>query len=77
LAIAWIASGKNAQIPSVIQAPSTSAAEDGLVETPAWSIPMTDCPAHLFPYQVLFIRSIDESISHDVRCTSSIDGFIG
>src|SRR5258708_6087315 len=44
LAIAWIASGKNAQIASVIQlhAPSTSAAENGVVGDPPLVDPMTD-----------------------------------
>jgi hypothetical protein len=51
--------------------------ENGVVETLACRIPMTDHPVHPYSKQHLFIRSIDESISHDVRLTSSIGGFSG
>src|SRR5271154_605291 len=39
------------------------------------SIPLTDHPAHSCPYKLLFIRSIDESMSHDVCYSSTIGGF--
>src|ERR1700716_2758059 len=57
LAMAWIASGKNAQMTSVIQlyAPSTSVAKNGVVEIPACRPPVTDCLAHLYPQTVFYL----------------------
>src|SRR5271166_3807491 len=79
VAIAWIASGKKAQIACVFQrhAPSTFAAEKWRRRRPRHVDPMTDCATHLCPLLCLLIRSIDESISHAVRFSSSISGFTG